>query len=569
MKSAERDLERDIARSLVGALARSLAPDVRPGDLRAARDAAQLLGLPGLDRLVAALSPHAGQPWPAEIQPVVERLQRVSARAAAAGGISEFSRADADFHALAGEIVAMEWSTLPTHAGVAGPSVSTLSAAEMLSDLSLAGDESASVARRVRLTMRVAAAVRAALDWLAGHEGVRQPLELREDASVLEIACEMRDAAGVKPAHEVISGVGGNLGPPPAATEAGGVGSWTLRVPAFSARPTYVMLEQGPLRLAVPWHAVLRLQIVRRDAIESRAARLGVTVLPPLAPLSGRGTECPVLIVAHGLKRAWMVADRLVWRLPADACEAGVSGREAGLTRAVSTDDGEVFALAEPRLLLAGVPMPPFPRIADAAFAKAPLVATPARPEVLDERWVTPLPAPGAAEVEGAGEAEPLGRDAHPPAAEPRAGRSQEADPEGHGVEAPRAPAPVEGGARRALVAEDSITARIFLTRMLEQQGFEVVAVDRAAELNTALAGGAWSLVCVDVELPDARGTGLLRSVRDRLPEGTPLVALARDDQDVAAARVAGVWRTLLKPVEPGALRRLLARVGLAERASG
>ena len=46
-------------------------------------------------------------------------------------------------------------------------------------------------------------------------------------------------------------------------------------------------------------------------------------------------------------------------------------------------------------------------------------------------------------------------------------------------------------------------------------------------------------------------------------------MALARDDHDVAAARVAGVWRTLLKPVEPGALRRLLARIGLKEKASG
>jgi hypothetical protein len=57
--------------------------------------------------------------------------------------------------------------------------------------------------------------------------------------------------------------------------------------------------------------------------------------------------------------------------------------------------------------------------------------------------------------------------------------------------------------------------------------------------------------------------------VRDRLQQDAPLVALVRDDQDVAAARVAGVWRTLLKPVEPGALRLLLARIGLAERASG
>jgi CheY-like chemotaxis protein len=387
---------------------------------------------------------------------------------------------------------------------------------------------------------------------------VRQPLELREDASVLEVACELRDASGVRPAHEVISGVGGNLGPPPAATEAGGVGSWTLRVPAFSARQTYVMLEQGPLRLAVPWHAVLRLQIVRRDAIEARAARLGVTVLPPLAPLLSRGAECPVLIVAHGLKRAWMVADRLVWRLPAEACEAGVRGKEAGLARAVSTEDGEVFALAEPRLLLAGVPMPPFPRIADAPVVP---VATPAPIEVLDARWVTPLPAPGTHE-EAAGQVREEDVMDEP-------GTGAEAPGEAALADSAHEPAAAEGGVRRALVAEDSITARIFLTRLLEQQGFEVVAVDRASELNAALAGGAWSLVCVDVELPDARGTNLLRAVRDRLQQDAPLVALVRDDQDVAAARVAGVWRTLLKPVEPGALRLLLARIGLAERASG
>jgi CheY-like chemotaxis protein len=566
--AAERDLEREIARSLVGALEVALSAGGALAELRAARDAAQLLELPGLDRLVSALAPHTSRPWPAEIQPVVERLQRVCARATSGGGLAEFRRADSDFHGLAGEIVAMEWSSLPARGGASGASVPTLSAAEMLSDLPLAGDASASVARRARLTMPVAAAVRAALDWLAGREGIRQPLELREDASALEIACELRDSAGVPPAHEVLSGVDGNLGPPLAAWGEAREGAWILRVPSFSARPAYVMLEQGTLRLAVPWHAVLRLQVAPRDAIATRAARLGMSVLPPLSPLLGRGAESPVVIVAHGLRRAWMVADRLVWRLPADACAPDERIAGAGLTRAVITDEGEVFGLVETAPLLAGLPLPPLPRVA-APRTVAPEPRTlPERAEIeiLDERWVTPLPAPAAAPQDtvasAPGEAvrpddavEPEA-DAEP--AEPAAGGEPRRDAEA-----------AAGGARRALVAEDSFTARIFLTRLLEQQGFEVVAVERAAELNTALSGGPWSLVCVDAELPDAHGAGLLRDVRTRLPEPVPLVALVRDDQDLAAARVAGVWRTLLKPVEPGALRRLLARLGLEERASG
>jgi len=167
--AAERDLEREIARSLVGALEVALSAGGALAELRAARDAAQLLELPGLDRLVAALAPHASHPWPAEILPVVERLQRVCARATSAGGLAEFRRADSDFHGLAGEIVAMEWSALPSRSGVEGRSVPTLSAAEMLSDLPLANKTSASVARRARLTMPVAAAVRAARAAIASR----------------------------------------------------------------------------------------------------------------------------------------------------------------------------------------------------------------------------------------------------------------------------------------------------------------------------------------------------------------------------------------------------------------
>ena len=132
--------------------------------------------------------------------------------------------------------------------------------------------------------MPVAAAVRAALDWLAGREGGRQPIELSQDASALEIRCGLRDVRGVPAAHEVLAGVDGNLGPRLAAEP--GEGSWIIRVPAFSERPAYVMLEQGTLRIAVPWHAVLKVQVAPREAIGTRAARLGMRVLPPVSPLA-------------------------------------------------------------------------------------------------------------------------------------------------------------------------------------------------------------------------------------------------------------------------------------------
>ena len=63
----ERDLEREIARSLVGALEVALTSGGSSTAVRQARDAAQVLELPGLDRLMSALGPHATRPWPPEL----------------------------------------------------------------------------------------------------------------------------------------------------------------------------------------------------------------------------------------------------------------------------------------------------------------------------------------------------------------------------------------------------------------------------------------------------------------------------------------------------------------------
>jgi CheY-like chemotaxis protein len=115
---------------------------------------------------------------------------------------------------------------------------------------------------------------------------------------------------------------------------------------------------------------------------------------------------------------------------------------------------------------------------------------------------------------------------------------------------------------RRALVAEDSIAARIYLVRLLEQQGYAVHAVATAAEIRTALTEGPWAVVFADGGLPDVR-TGDLLGELSRTAEatGAAMVALVRDADDESVARAAGVATTLRKPFDREALEHLLGRI--------
>jgi DNA-binding response OmpR family regulator len=114
-------------------------------------------------------------------------------------------------------------------------------------------------------------------------------------------------------------------------------------------------------------------------------------------------------------------------------------------------------------------------------------------------------------------------------------------------------------------VAEDSLTARMFLSRHLQMQGFEVRAVDCAADLRRELASRAWALVCVDIELPDARGTKLVREVvgsQTLSVAPAAVVVLVRDRADMRMAAEAGVQRTLRKPYDAREVVELLDRIG-------
>ncbi len=96
--------------------------------------------------------------------------------------------------------------------------------------------------------------------------------------------------------------------------------------------------------------------------------------------------------------------------------------------------------------------------------------------------------------------------------------------------------------------------------------GFDVRAVETAAALRDELERHAWSLVCVDVELPDEAGAAFLAGLVARHGQRTPFVALVRDAEDRAAARHAGIERTLRKPFDEEEISFLLRRLGPGSR---
>lgn len=548
------DLARELARTLAASLERALAPEATPRSAEAARDAAQVLGLKGLDRLLDALLVQAARPWDLDLIPIVDRMRHLITESSGRT-LEYFQGAEAETADLALRVESIE-AGADVAAGRPGPKTIRLS--QVLEDVPLADETTRERARRVRVTAPVAAALRAAIDWLSHDNGPPAPLRFTSEESVLEVVCDKANLLGLKPAEKVLGAVGGVLLP---GTSSGlspvPPGAWVIRVPTHAGMNSYLMLHQGDLAIALPWHSVIRLYMGRGIDLRGGFGERGLRVLEPLAPLEGQRAEYPVVLIGHGLKRAYLVADRLVWRLSAEPFESGVPGPIPGLARSVQTEDGEQFWVGDPSVLLERIeqpslPLTPRPAAAPAA-AERPArasddVAPPSRPPenaeppALAPEDVEPLPLPAAAM----------------PA--PPATPAAPAEP------APRETAAPVRGPRRVLVAEDSITARIFLARMLEQSGLNVRAVSTATELLDEIVDDGWSLVLLDVDLPDRRDVDVLSDVAARLRSRgleIPIVALVRDDEDIARAAAAGIHRILYKPFARRELDRMLLSVGL------
>ena len=231
--------EREIALGLAEALAHALSAGATALALRAACDVADILELPGLGRLLREFEPRLGRPCPPELEPVRDRLLRMAARCRELGSLQPFNDTRAELEGLAGEVAALEW----TSGAEPGSGIATLSAAQALEDLALAGDRSEATARRVHLTAPVAASLRAALDWLAARRDSRARSRCAQKSRCSRSpAKDSNRSASSRAARD--PAVDGNLGPALRSGETG----WIVRVPTVAQRDHFLMLNRRPAR---------------------------------------------------------------------------------------------------------------------------------------------------------------------------------------------------------------------------------------------------------------------------------------------------------------------------------
>jgi CheY-like chemotaxis protein len=499
-----------------------------------------------------------------------------------------------------------------------------LSAADTLHELTFAGAGAQELAKRVWLSDAVAIVLRASIDWLVGPRAV---LRLSAQDSVLELGFDGVELDGIEAASRALGSVQGNAGP---VRDGHPLGPWRVRVPTLASRPCYLMVVRDGTPIAIPWHAVLRFAMASRDDFDRLRSNEEAPLIDGTPATPRTSTHAPIILVAHGRKRAWIEVDRLVWRFNADDHRSSSAPPSPEFSREVRTSAGDVYWVADPAGMLRDVEAPPPPRrvVAEMPPESLPPEHTESEMAVVDEPSATELLAtetmPSAAEIaimDALPESPEIGTAVEAVVAAIDVEGMVDTLPKADGapsIETPEFPADVmdaapletpamdvvaidsddpssdleltsldvepieeapaddlpwsspgeEAAPWTALIAEDSITARIFLERMLEQRGFAVRAVETAAALRQAFEERAWALVCVDVELPDARGGAFLASLAADPAQGPVLVALVRDDEDVEVARRAGISRTLRKPYDPEALSDMLARAGLAtERA--
>lgn len=122
----------------------------------------------------------------------------------------------------------------------------------------------------------------------------------------------------------------------------------------------------------------------------------------------------------------------------------------------------------------------------------------------------------------------------------------------------------------RVLLAEDNAVNRLLATRLLQQRGHHVTAVQDGCEALEALARERFDLVLMDVQMPRLDGVEASQRIRSGelagVPKDIPIVALTAHAMDGDRERLlaAGMDEYLSKPLEREGLERVLKRV--AER---
>ena len=124
-------------------------------------------------------------------------------------------------------------------------------------------------------------------------------------------------------------------------------------------------------------------------------------------------------------------------------------------------------------------------------------------------------------------------------------------------------PAPRLEGRRRVLVVDDNVDAAESLAMVMRQSGHEVVTAHDGARGLAASAAEPFDVAFLDIALPDGLdGYEVARRMRaDPRLRGLVLVALTGygQDEDRRRSAEAGFDHHLVKPVDPEAVRKVLA----------
>jgi len=118
---------------------------------------------------------------------------------------------------------------------------------------------------------------------------------------------------------------------------------------------------------------------------------------------------------------------------------------------------------------------------------------------------------------------------------------------------------PEEFRSKRVLVVEDDPTTRESLARTLAHEGYEIGTASEGEAASDLIRSGTWSVVILDLGLPDGSGLDWCREWRRRGHSVPILILTARADVDSRVAGLdAGADDYLAKPF---ALAELKARV--------
>ena len=116
----------------------------------------------------------------------------------------------------------------------------------------------------------------------------------------------------------------------------------------------------------------------------------------------------------------------------------------------------------------------------------------------------------------------------------------------------------------KILIAEDGSTNRLFLKKLFEASGYQVLTVSNGAEAIAVLGATQVDCLLTDLTMPVLDGWGLIQRIREK-PQwaALPIVLLtgSAEVDDVKRARAAGLKHYVVKPIDR---ERVLAAVAAA-----